>query len=173
MSYLQVGSPAILVSPDARASARRQAPVALHTCLVVSTSARRAQLWVRAAHEERWATVVCTTAEDAIRQSVRQRVDLALVDLQSAGRGEGDKFRKLVEQLASRGGPLLAVCGKPDDTTGEVWSRQLGIWMYLPGIDCQSDIALLCGEARNILKKLENNASHATSPLRLNGREDK
>ena len=163
MSYMQTGSPAILVSPDARAPAKRQAPVALHTCLVVSTSARRAQLWVRAAHEERWATVVCMTADDAIRQSVRQRVDLALVDLQSAGREEEARFRSLVQQLASRGGPLLAVCGKPDDTNGEVWSRQLGLWMYLPGIDSQSDIALLCGEARNILKKLEHNASQVTS----------
>jgi uncharacterized protein YgbK (DUF1537 family) len=163
MSDLQTSSPAVLVSPDARAPARRHAPVALHTCLVVSTSARRAQLWVRAAHEERWATIVCTTADDAIRQSVRQRVDLALVDLQAAEREHEEQLRKLVQQLASRDGPLLAVCGKPDDTTGEVWSRQLGVWMYLPGVDGQSDIALLCGEARNILKKLEGNAAHATA----------
>lgn len=156
-----MSSPAILVSPDARAPARRHAPVALHTCLVVSTSAQRAQLWVRAAHEEYWATIVCTTADDAIRQSVRQRVDLALVDLQAANREQEDRLRKLVQQLASRDGPLLAVCGKPDDTTGEVWSRQLGIWMYLPGVDGQSDIALLCGEARNILKKLGNNTAYA------------
>ena len=47
-----------------------------------------------------------------------------------------------MQQLAARQGPLLAVCGKPDDTTGEVWSRQLGVWMYLPGVDGQSDIAL-------------------------------
>src|SRR5438093_6681284 len=127
MSELQTSSPAILVSPDARAPARRRAPVALHTCLVVSTSARRAQLWVRAAHEEQWATIVCTTADDAIRQSVRQRVDLALVDLQAASPDQEDRLRKLVQQLASRDGPLLAVCGKPDDTTGEVWSRQLGV----------------------------------------------
>src|SRR5437764_14095408 len=109
MSYLQVGSPAILVSPDARAPARRQTPVALHTCLVVSTSARRAQLWVRAAHEEKWATIVCTTADDAIRQSVRHRVDLALVDLQSALREQEFRLRNLVEKLATKNGPLLAV----------------------------------------------------------------
>src|SRR3954462_2659658 len=163
MSYLQAGSPAILASPDARGPARRQAPVALHTGLVVSTSARRAQLWVRAAHEEHWATIVCTTGDDAIRQSVRQRVDLALVDLQSTSAEQEERLRTLVQQLASRKGPLLAVCGKPDDTTGEVWSRQLGVWMYLPGIDSQSDIALLCGEARNILKKLENNATLVSS----------
>jgi len=160
MSHLQTSSPAILVSPNARAPANRRAPVALHTCVVVSTSARRAQLWVRAAHEEHWAMIVCTTPDDAIRQSVRQRVDLALIDLQSAAPAEEARLRNLVQQLAVRDGPLLAVCGKPDGTTGEVWSRQLGVWMYLPGVDGQSDIALLCGEARNILKKLSENVAH-------------
>jgi uncharacterized protein YgbK (DUF1537 family) len=163
MNELQTSSPAILVSPDARAPARRLAPAALHTCLVVSTSARRAQLWVRAAHEEQWATIVCTTADDAMRQAVRQRVDLALVDLQAETTEQEERLKKLVQQLASRKGPLLAVCGKPDDTTGEVWSRQLGVWMYLPGVDGQSDIALLCGEARNILKKLGTNGVYSSA----------
>jgi hypothetical protein len=158
MNELQTSSPAVLVSPDARAPARCRAPVALQTCLVVSTSARRAQLWVRAAHHEYWATIVCTTADDAIRQSVRHRVDLALVDLQSATADQEERLRAFVQQLAARDKPLLAVCGKPDDVTGEVWSRQLGVWMYLPGVDGESDIALLCGEARNILKKLGANA---------------
>jgi hypothetical protein len=106
---------------------------------------------------------VCTTGDDAIRQSVRHRVDLALVDLQSASAEQEGRLKTLVQQLASRKGPLLAVCGKPDDTTGEVWSRQLGVWMYLPGVDGQCDIALLCGEARNILRKLSDSAGHATA----------
>jgi len=127
--------------------------------LVVSISGRRAQLWVRAAHDEQWATIVCTTAEDANRQSVRNRIDLALIDLQSASSDSEIRLRSLVQQLAGRNAPLLAVCGKPDDMTGEVWSRQLGVWMYLPGVDNQSDIALLCGEARKILKKLEDQAA--------------
>lgn len=161
MSDLQMSFPATLVSPDARAPAQCPGPVALQTCLVVSTSAQRAQLWVRAAHEEHWATIVCTTADDANRQAVRHRIDLALIDLQAATAEQEFRFRSLVQQLAARKGPLLAVCGKPDDTTGEVWSRQLGVWMYLPGVDGQSDIALLCGEARNILKKLEESGAHA------------
>lgn len=154
MSNLQMTMPATLASPGSSATAGCHAPVALHACLVVSMSPRRAQLLVRAAHEEHWATIVCNTAEDALRQSVRQRVDLALIDLQPAPPTQERVLRLLVEQLAARNGPLLAVCGKPDDTSGEVWSRQLGVWMYLPGVDSQSDIALLCAEARNILQKL-------------------
>jgi DNA-binding response OmpR family regulator len=161
MSELQRSSPAVLVSPDVRAPIRRRTPVALHTCLVVSASARRAQLWVRAAHEENWTTIVCTTADDANRQSIRNRIDLALIDLQAAAAEYEARLRGLVEQLAARNGPLLAVCGKPDDTTSEVWSRQLGVWMYLPGVDSQSDITLLCAEARNILRKLGDHAAHA------------
>jgi len=162
--------PATRESPDYRATASRRAPAALQTCLVVSTSARRAQQWVRAAHDEYWATVVCSTAEDAIRQSVHQRVDLALVDLQPATPVQENELRALVERLAARDGPLLAVCGKPDDTTGEVWSRQLGVWMYLPGVDGQSDIALLCGEARNILKKLGEHAAQPRQSMHADGK---
>jgi hypothetical protein len=157
MSEFPVSLPALLQSPDLRATTRCRAPAALETCLVVSASARRAQLLVRAAHEEHWSTIVCTSADDALRQTVRQRVQLAIVDLQSAPLAQAKTFRRLVEQLAARH-MLLAVCGKPDDATGEVWSRQLGVWMYLPGIDSQSDIALLCGEARHVLQKLGGRA---------------
>jgi hypothetical protein len=162
MSELQTRLPATLVSPGSWATTGRRAPPALYACLVVSVSARRAQLLVRAAHEERWSTIVCNTAEDALRQSVRQRVDLALIDLQPAAPAQERVLRVLVEQLAARNGPLLAVCGKPDDTSGEVWSRQLGVWMYLPGVDCQSDIALLCAEARNILQKMSGPPARLT-----------
>lgn len=151
----------MLVSPEMRTPLKRRTPVAFHTCLIASGSARRAQLWVRAAQEENWTTIVCTTAAEAIRQAVRNRIDLALVDLQSAEGEYQKQLRAFVEQLASRGGPLLAVCGTPDDLLSEVWSRQLGVWMYLPGVDSQSDIALLCAEARNILKKLEGHAAQA------------
>ncbi|MCC7084831.1 MAG: hypothetical protein IT427_07480, partial [Pirellulales bacterium] len=120
----------VLISPEVCAPIKRRAATALHTCLIVSTSAPRAQLWVRAAHEVDWTTIVCTAADDANRQSIRNRIHLALVDLQSASADSEDRFRGLVQQLATRGGPLLAVCGKPDDIMGEVWSRQLGVWMY-------------------------------------------
>ena len=162
MSELHSSSPAVLVSPEVGAPIKRRSAVALHTCLVVSTSAPRAQLWVRAAHEEQWATIVCMTAEDANRQAVRNRIDLGLIDLQSASAESESRLRGLVRQLAARDGPLLAVCGKPGDTTSEVWSRQLGVWMYLPGVDSHSDIALLCGEARNILEKLGDRTIYST-----------
>lgn len=146
--------PATLVSSDPRRSTFRVAPAALRMCLVVSATPQRSQILVRAAQEEHWATIVCRGAEEAARQAVRNRIQLAMVDLQVVPRGEEQAFRQLVEQLASRDGPLVAVCGNPNDTMGEVWSRQLGVWMYLPGVDSESDLALVCSEARSIVEKL-------------------
>jgi hypothetical protein len=163
MSDLQISEPATLVSPDPTRGLGRAAPAALHTCLIVSGSVQRSQLWVRAAQQEHWATVICRTADEASRQAVRHRIQLALIDLQSAPAGQERAFRQLVEQLTARDGPLVAVCGNPNDSLGEVWSRQLGVWMYLPGVDGQSDIALLCSEARGIVEKLNGRAvQHAT-----------
>ncbi len=45
---------------------------------------------------------------------------------------------------------------------GEIWSRQLGVWMYLPGVDDESDIAMLCGEARNAVEKLNGGPNTAS-----------
>ena len=154
MSELQISVPTTLVSSDPRRGLLRAAPAALRMCLVVSASPLRSQILVRAAHEEHWATIVCRGAEEAARQAVRNRIQLALVDMQAVPQSEERAFRSLVEHLASRDGPLVAVCGNPNDNLGEVWSRQLGVWMYLPGVDSESDLALVCSEARSIVEKL-------------------
>lgn len=154
MSELQTSMPTTLVSSDPRRSFVRVAPAALRMCLVVSASPLRSQMLVRAAQEEHWATIVCRGADEAARQAVRNRIQLALVDMQAVPLGEERVFRALVEQLALRDGPLVAVCGNPNDSLGEVWSRQLGVWMYLPGVDSESDLSLVYSEARSIVEKL-------------------
>lgn len=159
MSELQI-MPTTLVSSDPRRGLLRAAPAALQLCLVVSPSTQRSQILVRAAHEEHWATIVCRGAEEAARQAVRNRIQLALVDMQAVPPKDEPAFRLLVEQLASRDGPLVAVCGKPNDSVGEVWSRQLGVWMYLPDVNRESDLALVCSEARSIVEKLCGERPH-------------
>jgi hypothetical protein len=173
MSELQTSMPTTLVSSDPRWNIHCAAPAALRMCLVVSASHLRSQILVRAAHEEHWATIVCRGAEEAARQAVRNRIQLALVDMQAVPPGEERAFRGLVEHLTARDGPLVAVCGNPNDNLGEVWSRQLGVWMYLPGVDSESDLALVCSEARSIVEKLygetlpgEKHRSQAREPAK-------
>jgi hypothetical protein len=145
-----------LVSSNLSPAAGQHAATMLRTCLVVSGSAPRAALFSEAARLEHWSTIVCRNADDAARNAVRHRIQLALVDLESAAASEQITFCRLVEQLAGRNGPLLVVCGRPNDEVGEVWSRQLGVWMYLPGINDRSNIGLLYDQARRVVEKLEN-----------------
>lgn len=165
MSELQTNVPTTMVSSHLSAAAARNGAVMLRTCLVVSGSTRRAEQFAQAAHDEHWSTIVCVNAEEAARNAVRHRVHLALVDLESVPAAQQAAFFQLIEQLARacRGdGTLLAVCGRPNDEAAEVWSRRLGVWMYLPGVNGRSDIGLLYGQARRVVEKLEHSASQST-----------
>jgi hypothetical protein len=158
MSEVQSSFSTTLASSNLSPATVQNGATMLRTCLVVSGSAPRAVLFSEAAHQEHWRTIVCGNAEDAARNAVRHRIQLALVDLESAAASEHVTFCRLVEQLAGRGGPLLMVCGRPNDEAGEVWSRRLGVWMYLPGINDRSNIGLLYGQARRVVEKLEKPA---------------
>jgi hypothetical protein len=156
MNELQTSLPVTLASSELSPAAARRGMTMLRTCLVVSESAHRAKRFVEAAQQEQWSTIVCGNADEAARNAVRQRIQLALIDLESVREAQQSALCKLTEQLV--GGPLLVVCGRPNDDAGEVWSRGLGVWMYLPGINSQTDIGLVYGQARRVVEKLENGA---------------
>lgn len=134
----------------------------LMLCLVVSSDHYRTGLFDRAAEEQGWDTILVVDPEEAVQIVNRERLRLAIVDLQSVSLAIDTAYRRFVEWLSKKQQPLVIVCGNEDDLTGEIWSRQLGVWMYLPGVDDQSDIALVCGEARNVSEKLFGPAHRKT-----------
>jgi hypothetical protein len=145
--------------------AGRKTSTTLFECLVASPSVARGALFEEAAIEQGWDPIVCNDAEDATRTAVCRRIRLALVDLESAGPVQNDAFRSVVEQVAAAQGPLLLICGSDGDVAEEIWARQLGAWMYVPGIDSDSDLPLLFGEAKSASEKLLP-LPPAESPLR-------
>jgi hypothetical protein len=46
------------------------------------------------------------------------------------------------------------ICGNEGRPQEEIWARQLGAWLYLPGVVESDDVAMLCGEARQIAEQL-------------------
>jgi hypothetical protein len=64
----------------------------------------------------------------------------------------------VLEQLASQSGVLLIVCGNEGSVEEELWVRQRGAWLYLPGVVEASNLALLCGEAKQIVERLARTA---------------
>ena len=120
-------------------------------CLIVSADPERLEMFERSAAEGGWKTFLCADAPSALTYIQRSLVQLAVVDLDAHRLAS---FRLVVEQLTASKGLLLIVCGNDGDVEEEVWVRQRGAWLYLPGVVDSSNFALLCGEARHIAERL-------------------
>lgn len=137
-----------------RQPVRTEAPAALYRCLIVSASHERMAMLRDAAAAQGWDPILCHAAEQASREAVRHRLQMVIVDLERTERGVAERLKDLAEQFADESERLLVVCGTDGDVMEEIWARQLGAWMYLPGVDDTSDVAMVCGEAKNVAEKL-------------------
>ena len=131
-------------------------------CLIVSANPQRREMLERAADDGGWKTSLCSDPGSAMTHLSRAFVQLAVVDLEGQ---QIEGFRPLVEQLTARSGLLLVVCGNEGKADEEIWVRQSGAWLYLPGVVESSNFALLCGEARHIAERL----CKTNSPERVSG----
>jgi ActR/RegA family two-component response regulator len=132
--------------------ARRAAKlVNVFQCLIVSADPRRRRMLEQAAAEGGWKTFPCADAPSALTHIHRWLMQLAVVDLEAQA---PESFRPLVEQLTACSGLLSIVCGNEGNVEEEIWARQRGAWMYLPGVSDSSNVSLLCGEARQIAERL-------------------
>ncbi len=142
--------------------ARRAAKlVSVFQCLIVSADPQRRKLLEQAADDSGWKTFSCADAHSATTYVNRWMVQLAVVDLQSQ---RPELFRPLVEQLTACNGLLSIVCGNEGDVDEEIWVRQRGAWMYLPGVADSSNISLLCSEARQIAERLWKSGGNERTP---------
>jgi DNA-binding response OmpR family regulator len=96
-----------------------------------------------------WDTVVCADHQNGLSAFNKTRFHMALIDLtgpMTARRG----FRDLCQTLASQSNLLLAVCGNANDPQEEIWARQLGVWLYLPGVAVEhvEELAAICEQAQ-------------------------
>jgi hypothetical protein len=93
-------------------------------------------------------------------RAVGAECGLAFIDIARPLDGSVSEARALAETLALRQGVLLAVCGRPADSGNmpgggddeECWARQMGAFVYLPGVGSDAGITLLVDEARRIFR---------------------
>ena len=140
---------------------RSAKPAAVLQCLIVSADPRRRTMFERAACEGGWNTSLCVDAEAALVHISRSFIQLAIVDLEGQ---LPDALRAVVERLSSDSGLLVIVCGNEGRIEEEVWVRQAGAWLYLPGVTETSNFALLCGEARQIAQRLHKSDAYERIP---------
>lgn len=60
---------------------------------------------------------------------------------------------EVAEEFAGRHGTLLVICGSEDSAEEELWARQLGAWVYLPGVAGGDAIVSLFAEAKQLSER--------------------
>jgi len=83
--------------------------------------------------------------------------ELVFVDIAHPLDGRRDEARLIAEVLAGRPGAMLVVCGAPSATPAgifrgddERWAREMGAFVYLPGVGTDAGVALIVDEAWRI-----------------------
>jgi hypothetical protein len=135
-------------------SERRRVRCGNFQCLILSGHGSRREMLHRAAETAGWEPIVCPDVDTAQEQIGRMFLQLAIVDLVPLAGREPPGYRDLAEKLARLGGLLLVICGNEGRPQEEIWARQLGAWLYLPGVVESDDVAMLCDEARQIAEQL-------------------
>lgn len=148
--------PSAVVSPhvESRVSQRTPTATAAFQCLVVSGEESRRDMLSRAAELAGWETVVCADARTGYLASERRLFRLAMIDVAEATADVVEEIHRLSERLSGAPDLLLMICGNEGDALEEIWARQLGAWLYLPGVAEQCDVEGLCREAIPVAERL-------------------
>jgi hypothetical protein len=139
--------------------------VALRRCLLVSAHTERRDVLRRAAVEGGWLPLVFDDADLAWDESRRTATPLVIVDVHDSADRPAATSRTLVERLSREPGRLLAVCGCDDLAPHEeIWARQLGAWLVLPGIADAHDVTPVFEEAGRTLERIAATAATPSVP---------
>ena len=147
------GSERVSPKGEVQAPVRVLAPPGLLRCLILSWSDQRAKGLQSAAEKEAWETIVCSNAAKFIKHTFQQKVPLALVDLPHVEMAVYAEMHKATVKVCEVSDSLLIVCGAGENTSEELWARELGVWSYLPEVTQPSQLDWLFVEARKALAK--------------------
>jgi DNA-binding response OmpR family regulator len=97
----------------------------------------------------------CDAPEDAadLQAVVDGDYQLVIADI---AKPLGDRVNdtvEIAEEFASRPGTLLVVCGSEDSVDEELWARQMGAWVYLPGVSGGDALVSLFADARRLAER--------------------
>lgn len=150
-------------SPAAAAGSTRTAvasTAAALPCLLTSQDKPLREWMAATAMAAGWHAVGCDNPAGALRQAVLRRFRFAVIDLGPSSMRRND-FGEVVRVLAATPGNLLVV-GQPDadpEGSAELWARERGAWLYLPGMDQRCDLLGVCEQALALAEKLHGPVS--------------
>lgn len=157
---------ATLPSTIAVAPAKQSSCAATMRCMLVTQELGYTAKFKRSALEEGWSVDIFTSVDEAIRAAFLRVFQLAVVDLQSVVQSpRRTDFEQLARDLAENHVSLLVVAGDPHDPLAEIIARQLGVWVYLPGIDSAGRLDEMFREARIAIGRLASKQRNNERPV--------
>lgn len=121
-------------------------------CRVLTWSEQRTELLRSAAEVESWQPTLTCDVRQFLRHLFQQHAPLTFIDLPSQVASEYRLYQTAVER-ATEMKELVAVCGGIPTPEEEIWARQLGVWVYLPGDNGLVGLRHLFGNAREAFAK--------------------
>lgn len=134
-------------------AARAMRRPGLQACLVVTGDQALRNRLEAVAELSGWSA--CSTPETTaeLGEFVESDYQLVVVDIaRPLGERVNDSI-EIAEEFASRPGTLLVVCGSEDNVDEELWARQLGAWVYLPGLSSGDALVSLFSDARRVAER--------------------
>jgi DNA-binding response OmpR family regulator len=122
-------------------------------CLVVSGDDRLRHRLDTMADLNGWSACEAPAESDELRSAVDADFHLVIVDI---ARPLGDRVSdtvEIAEEFAGRPSTLVVVCGSGESVDEELWARQLGAWVYLPGVSGGDALMSLFAEARRVVER--------------------
>lgn len=97
----------------------------------------------------------CDAPEDAadLQTVIDGDYQLVIVDVAHPLGDRVNDTVEVAEELASRPGTLLVVCGSEESVDEELWARQMGAWVYLPGVSGGDALVSLLTDARRFAER--------------------
>jgi hypothetical protein len=139
----------------------KRAPAAGSVCLVVSDDPLKQLMFGQAAKRAGWKSVVCADRGTALEHVEAGTVGLALVDTANSDSDAVANNCIFAERLSAHKNILSVICGRSNDAHEELWARELGAWMYLPGVAPESDLDPILQGAREVAQRLNKQPSPA------------
>ena len=152
MMVAGVGITSEALDPEAAADgvplSRRR--MGLLDCLVVTGDSTRRRRFEAATRLAGWLECAVPETSAELHRAIDRDFRLVIVDVvRPLGERVNDTL-EIAEEMASRQGTLIVICGSEDNVDEELWARQLGAWLYLPGMCDGDSLTSLCVEARRV-----------------------
>jgi CheY-like chemotaxis protein len=141
-----------LSKPQRGRMSRSTKGAALQQCLIVASDPARQSMFVEAASDAGFETLIAADASAALALLGREFVAMAVVDVE--GHQAAD-FHNLFDRLRKTNGLLSMVCGNEGDEQEEVYVRQASPWLYLPGVQLGAEFSTLCQQARQLIERTQ------------------